>query len=446
MPRENCRAHLSACIKYSWAGVARALPPPRAPDNPVILKNTRGKIENTPTMKIPFTIPMLSLTFCAAMVCTEGSLAAQSSLNQAQVLISKGALNEGVAMLRRIAEKNPNDARAHLMLGKALAVEGARSESIDQMMEAIRLSPNSATAHNELGMVLSRFLESGRAREAFEKALELDPQFTDAHVNLALILAQNGEFEAAHQHLDRAIELKSSVATSARAYYVRAMVWSEQEDNQKAIRDLEKATQLNPAYFEAWLDLAQLRYSGSDSAGALTAAKKAVEINPQSPAAQYQLGRFYMASGNTAEALKHLKTAVSLGSDDKATLYALTRALRAAGRLDEAQAVDKQVIELGRRSLNASEVSLTASGLNGEGIRLEKTGDIQAALAKYKEALDLDPTGYGFRLNYALALCRLARWDDGVIQLREVLKEDPDNADAAKALYIAEEQAAKVKR
>ncbi len=76
-------------------------------------------------------------------------------------------------------------------------------------------------------------------------------------------------------------------------------------------------------------------------------------------------------------------------------------------------------------------------------MQLEKSGDVRAALAKYKAALDLDPSGYGFRLNYALALCRLGQWQDGVVELREVLRVDPDNADAAKALYIATEEVAK---
>jgi predicted Zn-dependent protease len=83
--------------------------------------------------------------------------------------------------------------------------------------------------------------------------------------------------------------------------------------------------------------------------------------------------------------------------------------------------------------------------LNEEGLRLEHDGDLLGALDKYRGAVDLDPTGYGFRLNYALALCRLGRWQEGVTQLQEVLKEDPDNADAAKALFIAQEEVAKKK-
>jgi predicted Zn-dependent protease len=85
---------------------------------------------------------------------------------------------------------------------------------------------------------------------------------------------------------------------------------------------------------------------------------------------------------------------------------------------------------------------MTASGLNEQGVGLEKSGDVQAAMVKYKAALDLDPTGYGFRLNYGLALCRLDRWQEGIVELREVLKADPNNADAAKALYIAQEKVA----
>ena len=90
--------------------------------------------------------------------------------------------------------------------------------------------------------VLSRFLETGAARNAFEEALELDPKLAAAHVNLALILAQADELSAAHEHLDRAIGLRQEDKDAASAYFVRAMVWSAQGDNQNAIVDLKHAT------------------------------------------------------------------------------------------------------------------------------------------------------------------------------------------------------------
>ncbi|MGA7926264.1 MAG: tetratricopeptide repeat protein [Candidatus Sulfotelmatobacter sp.] len=111
------------------------------------------------------------------------------------------------------------------------------------------------------------------------------------------------------------------------------------------------------------------------------------------------------------------------------------------GHLQEAKTLDARVGELQQQSDRSSEVGFKASALNDEGIQLEKAGDVRAALARYRAALDLDPTGHGFRLNYALTLCPLGRWQDGIVELRGVLRVDPDNLDTAEALYIAAEQA-----
>jgi Flp pilus assembly protein TadD len=60
---------------------------------------------------------------------------------------------------------------------------------------------------------------------------------------------------------------------------------------------------------------------------------------------------------------------------------------------------EKRIAVFVQQDSRASEVRFAASGLNNEGIQLEKSGDVRGALAKYRAALDLDPTGYGFRLN-----------------------------------------------
>jgi len=150
-----------------------------------------------------------------------------------------------------------------------------------------------------------------------------------------------------------------------------------------------------------------------------------------------QMGRFE----ETLKALDHLKVALLGDPSDAASLYSLDRALRKAGRLEEAKPIEQQLDELRAKSDHASTVALAASRLNDEGIALEKSGDLRAALAKYRAALDLDPIGTGFQLNYGLALCRLGRWEDATAELREVLRLDQNNQEATKALYIAIDQA-----
>jgi tetratricopeptide (TPR) repeat protein len=197
---------------------------------------------------------------------------------------------------------------------------------------------------------------------------------------------------------------------------------------------------LRPEYAEAWSDLGGMRRLSLDSSGAVQALEKAVALNPHDSTAQYRLGQLYLQDGEAAKALDHLKIALLRDPSDVAILYSLDRALRRAGKLEEAKPIEKQLAELRAQSDRASTVALAASRLNDEGIAMEKSGDVRAALAKYRAALDLDPTGTGFQLNYGLALCRLGRWEDGIAELREVLRLDPDNHEAAKALYIAVDQ------
>jgi len=393
-------------------------------------------------MMRPIVKAQMKLMGLIVVLACSGLLASgQSSLERARELVSIGSFDKAEAMLRQTIAVDPSNIDARVLLGKTLALQGVRGEAIEQLAEAVRLNPSSGTAHNEFGMVLSRFVEVRAARQEFERALELDPGLAEAHVNLSLVLAQAGELAAASDHLDRAMELQGNHPKAAYAHYLKAKIWGAQDQMDKAMVELQWAVRLRPDYAEAWSDLGGMRRLALDSAGAIEALQKAVALKPDDALAQYRLGQLYLQDGHAFKAVEHLKQALFYAPNDRATLYNLMLALRKAGRSEEARPIEKRMAELQDQSARASEVGFDASDLNSEGIQLERSGDIQAALAKYRAALDLDPTGFGFRLNYALALCRLGRWQDGIVELREVLRLDPDNADAAKALYIAVDKA-----
>jgi tetratricopeptide (TPR) repeat protein len=86
-------------------------------------------------------------------------------------------------------------------------------------------------------------------------------------------------------------------------------------------------------------------------------------------------------------------------------------------------------------------VDLNAGELNNEGVELEKAGEIAAALEKYRAAVEISPLQTVFRRNFALALCRLGRWEEGIAELKETLRLDPADAKSTQALYIALENA-----
>ena len=381
------------------------------------------------------------LLVLAVVLGSGGAMAfGQPDLTTVRDLIAKGSFDKAVPILRQMLAAEPNRVDARLLLGTTLALEGIRGEAIEQMAEAARLDPRSAQTHNAYGKVLSRFLELTEARQEFEQALQLDPGLAEAHVNLSLILAQAGDLSGASDHVDHAIELEGDSPNAAYAHYLKAKILGAQDQIDKSITELQKAVQLRADYEEAWSDLGGMRRLDLDNQGAVEALRKAVALKPEDALAQYRLGQLYLQSGDSVRAVNHLRKALAQTPNDSATLYNLMLALRKTGHVEEAKGIEKQFAVLKEQNSRASEVGLAASGLNSDGIALEKSGDVRGALAKYRAALDLDPTGYGFRLNYGLALCRLGRWQDGIAELREVLRVDPDKANAAKALYIALDQ------
>jgi tetratricopeptide (TPR) repeat protein len=364
-----------------------------------------------------------------------------ATLDRAQALYRSGQFHQAETLLRPLTASDPGNVEAHLLLGECFAMQQERSAAIEEVTKAIRLRPGSAVAYNTLGTVLGRFLETDAAQKAFTRAVELDPHMAEAHVSLALLLAQAGNLNGAAEHLDRAIELEGSKPGVAVPHYLRGKVALEQNDYVKASAEFQAAIKARANYAEAWLLLGVARRARLDDAGALNAFRRAAELNPQDFHALYELGSEYLSLGKPQTAVVYLKRALLLAPEDWGTLYKLQRALRQAGDVAEANEYEDRLRRLVHKDDQAGQHSMEAQRDDNQGVALEQRGDIVGALEKYRAASELAPEQDGYRLNFALALCRLNRWDEGIAEMREIIRRDPNNADAQRALYIAEDKA-----
>lgn len=361
-------------------------------------------------------------------------------LSKARELIAAGSLEEAVSLLRRLVQRRPRDADAQLLLGTALALLPRRSEALEALNEAVRLRPDFAPGHNALGMALSRFVELEAARQAFERAIALDPQFAQAHVNLALVLVQLERSDDAEHHLERAIDIAGNAPDAAYPEYLKGLIYTERDQPERAAGAFERAVARRPGYADAFLQLGLARRHMLDFEGSLRALQRAVDLSPDNAVARYELGKELLRAGRPDPAITHLRHAVRAEPEDTAALYSLARALRRAERPSEAVGIESKLRAIRRKSVQARQHMFEATALNNEGIKLEQSGDVEAAIGKYAGALELDPLNTVFRRNLALALCRVERWEEGAEELKEVLRLDPDDDDATKALYIALEE------
>jgi tetratricopeptide (TPR) repeat protein len=95
------------------------------------------------------------------------------SLAELYVGRSFGTVDQAVATAQQIVALAPEDAEAHLWLGRAYLRSGDRNGAEAELKEAVRLNPQAALAHFYLGRLYGRDTEAGRA--AYARAILLDP-------------------------------------------------------------------------------------------------------------------------------------------------------------------------------------------------------------------------------------------------------------------------------
>jgi tetratricopeptide (TPR) repeat protein len=364
-----------------------------------------------------------------------------SRLDDAWGLASKGRSDDAIVLLYSIIGSEPKNAEARLLLGSLLAEKGDRAGALEQLTEGVRLTPRSAEAQNALGEAYNRFSEPKTARVYFEKAVAINPNFAAAQVNLGLVLLQASEYIPSTEHFERAIRAYGNKPDAAYPQYLWAKALAALSDPKNAVLHLEQAVKLSPEMGEAWADLGQQRKLILDDAGALVAEKRAVQLNPDDAIARYRLGADYLHQNQVKLAVEQLQAAVRLDPGDQSALNALQIALRKDGKPEEATAVKQRLTGLLVEKDRKSQDSVTAIQLNNEGAILQKSGDMEAALAKYAEAAKLYPAHPGIRVNHAVALLRLGRWTEGLSELNDALQLNPDDTKVRAALKDALSQA-----
>lgn len=365
----------------------------------------------------------------------------RSPVDTAWELVAKGDRAQAVQVLQQFIQTNPGNGDARLLLGSILTESGDYPAAILHLTEGVRLLPRKADAHNALGEAQIAAGDDVAGEASFRKSIALDGKFAQPRINLAVILLKNGNPKEAGDHLDRALTSLGRSPEAAHPLYLRGKVYSETDAPEKAVAVLKQAVALQPDFEEAWSDLGEAQKVIFDDDAAFAAYRRSVELNPDNAVSQYRLGAEYLRRGDAHQAVSHLQQAFRLDPENQSTANSLQLALRKDGQTEEADRVKGKLTEILRKIDKESQDAFNALRLNNEGAELEKAGDLKAATEKYRAALMLDPKHVGIRVNFAVALLRQAEWADGLRQLREAARRDPNNQKIKAALADALDQA-----
>jgi tetratricopeptide (TPR) repeat protein len=248
-----------------------------------------------------------------------------------------------------------------------LTQKGKYEEAIVAWKKALELNPDEASVHLNLGVTLARLGRPDEAVVEYRKALEINPDDAETHYRFGMSLADMGKFDEAVAEYEKGLALRPKDAKDAdlaTVYDFLGRARAGKGDMAAAVKDFEKATQLNPGFgphlYDYALALTQLnRFDEAQQAveaslrgnaglaeahelrAGLLARKRqlpeaareyqqALKLQPELNRAYLGLANVLAAQGDMAGAVQNLRLAAK--GNDPAVAQAATRALGQLGQ------------------------------------------------------------------------------------------------------------------
>lgn len=237
--------------------------------------------------------------------------------------------------------------------------------------------------------------QQGNLQEAaarYRQILATDGANPDALHLLGLVAYQTGNNADAIELIQRAVAARPGVA-GFRLNLGNALRRTGRLTD--AIAAYRSAVKLKPDYADAWANLGVAFREAGDQAGAKQALLEALSLKPDHVDALSNLGAVLMERGDLEAATEALRTALSLKPDSVEALLNLGAVRRERGDITGAVDLLRKAALHGR---------LLPSVYYNLGNALMMTGQVEPAIAAYREALSIKPDFVDAHSNLLFAL------------------------------------------
>ncbi len=361
----------------------------------------------------------------------------------------------GLKAARRWADLDPESAAAWQALGLFLQRNGEAKESADAFRRMLVLIDDPAAGFAQLGAVLASEEDRRQSLETMSLLVDDHADVAEAHLVHAQLALRSGEalraVSAAEAGLERLPDSRELAMLRAQALVEAGRV----EAGVSALRELSAA---DPEDQDLRLYLARTLVRAGRSVEALSEFRRALRDRPEDPGLLYAAGILTLETGDAAEARQYFLRLNEQGDRVDDARFLLGQIAEDLDRTDEALGWYEQVEgdnfvaasvrraillgDQGRVEAARDEVRQLREEFPDEAIRsyliegevLRRNREYDAARDLYNEAIGRHAGNPD--LLYGRALIAVYRGDVETAErdLRRVLEDEPDNANALNAL------------
>ncbi len=191
---------------------------------------------------------------------------------------------------------------------------GYWSSNYDLWTHALAVTERNFIAQDNLGGALLLLGKPDEAYSHFQAAAQINPLDPMSRSNLGAYLQEQGHLAEAVEQYNRVISLTSDAGLLAATYANLGAAYRRLGEDENARTSYDRALQLNPNQYNAYLGLGELSEKQNRLDDAITNYSKAVELQP-TDTGFLLLGRALERAGRRAEALSAYQAALRLSPE-----------------------------------------------------------------------------------------------------------------------------------
>ena len=164
----------------------------------------------------PFFLDKLFLFLSAPSWCPQQLrfLSTSDSYSQAEFLVRQGQWEQGIALLKQLLQTEPENLKAHNLLGIALTEKGDLVAANREFEHAARIDPHFSPALKNFAINEFGQKNTKGAERHFSQALDLAPNDPVIHAYLGHIAYSRQQYRKAATHLEKAGNLTHDPAVA----------------------------------------------------------------------------------------------------------------------------------------------------------------------------------------------------------------------------------------
>lgn len=193
------------------------------------------------------------------------------------------------------------------------------NEAFKDITTAIELDSSYSEYYITLADIYLSMGKIQKSVKSLEKSIALNDQNPDAYLSLAEISIVILDYQKALAYIDKALKTDE---LAYKGYLLRGVVMLETGDTIRAIRNFQKAIDVNQNYFEANIQLAQL-YAGKENDLAINYYNNALNIKPDNDEVTYSLAMYFQETGRYEKAIQQYNIILDRNPNFYIALYNL---------------------------------------------------------------------------------------------------------------------------